>query len=241
MGRILIAVLTLALLSGCAVLKKKGAAGKEEHIDIPSRDGDRSQAFSLPGVPLKFMPPPAREKAPPAPEKENATAAAPTGAPQAQANAPAAAPEETLAAQNTPEAEEELQFHVGAAKKYYSKKQYKSAAAEYGAALRFVPAGDPRAVNLLERQGAMLLRADNCAKAGEIFRGAIKKAKDLNSSGKDLANSHLGLGYCLEKQSVIPEAIENYERARELSTGKTARARIAKTIRELKAANKPAK
>lgn len=227
MGNILIAILSLALLSGCAGMKRKQGSGQDKYIDIPSRGGEESQAMSLPGVPMKYMPPQARKKALP-PQK---------ALPEETAAAPAEPkPAEAQPVQNSPKAEEELQFHLGAAKKYYSKKYYKSAAAEYGAALSFVPAGDPRAVHILERQGAMLLRAGKYPEAGELFRGAISKAKEINTSGKDLANSHLGLAYCLEQQAKIPEAIENYEKAEKLSTSKTVKARIAKTISGLKAA-----
>jgi tetratricopeptide (TPR) repeat protein len=224
MGKILITVLTLTLLTGCMGMKKRQAPGQDEYIDIPSRNGEESQAMSLPGVPLKYMPPKAREKALP-PQK---------ALPE---ETPAPAPVEALPVQNTPKAEEELQFHLGAAKRYYSKKYYKSAAAEYGAALSFTPSGDTRTIYFMERQGAMLLRAGSYPEAGELFRGAIQKAKELNNSGKDLANSHLGLGYCLEQQGKIPEAIENYETAEKLSTSKANKARLAKTIKGLKAAN----
>ena len=98
----------------------------------------------------------------------------------------------------------------------------------------FLPAGDARAVRLLERQGAMLLRAGDAPRASEHFLSAIKKAGELKISGKDLADSYLGLGYCMEKAKRIPDAINSYEKALEFSGSKKTKARIAKTISDLK-------
>ncbi len=227
MGKILTAVLAAALLTGCSGMNRSGSQAPDEEVELPSRDSDESQAFSLPGVPLKFMPPPSREKA---------ALAAEAPAPAPEAAKPAAPATAAATAQAPTKSEEELQFHLGAAKRYAFKKQYKSAAAEYGAARSFLPPGDTRGVNLAERQGTMLMRAESYAPAAELFRGAIQKAKELSTAGTDLANAHIGLGYCLEKQGNVPEALANYEKARELSPGKAAKARLAKAISDLKAA-----
>ncbi|HCC49002.1 MAG TPA: hypothetical protein DEQ38_12940 [Elusimicrobia bacterium] len=217
-------------------MKRSGSApAEEETVELPSRDNDSSQAFSLPGVPMKYMPPQARAKA--LPPAEAAPAPKPAPAPEAApAEKPAAAA--PALAGSADQAGGDLEYHINAAKKYAFKKKYKSAAAEYGAAIPFLPAGDARAVYLLERQGAMLLRVGSEPKAQEAFAAAIKKAAELKTAGKDLANAHLGLGYCLEKKNNIPEAIKNYEKAAALSPGKKAKARIAKTISDLKAAKK---
>lgn len=224
-------------------MKRSGSAqAEDETVELPSRDSDSSQAFSLPGVPMKYMPPQARAKA--LPPAEAAPAAKPAAAEAKPAPAPAAAPAEIPAAAapapaaSTDKAGGDLEYHLNAAKRYSFQKKYKSAAAEYGAAFPFLPAGDARGVYLLERQGAMLLRAGSEAKAQEAFTVAIQKAAVLKTAGKDLANAHLGLGYCLEKKNNIREAIKNYEKAAELSAGKKAKARIAKTISDLKAAKK---
>ncbi|MDD2804157.1 MAG: hypothetical protein PHV33_01270 [Elusimicrobiales bacterium] len=231
MGKTFIVFLTLAFLTGCAGLRKSSSA-EEETVDLPSRSGDSTQAFSLPGVPLKFMPPAARPKpAAPAPAEEPPQAEAPKPAPETEPAPAAAAP--AGSADNG-----DLDYHVAAAKKYASKKQYKSAAAEYGAAVPFVPAGDARAVQFLERQGAMLLRAGAEPKAKEAFLAAIDKAKALKAGANDLANAHLGLGYCLEKAKNIPEALKNYEKARDLTTSPKLKTRIAQTITDLKAPKK---
>lgn len=97
----------------------------------------------------------------------------------------------------------------------------------------FVPAGDARAVQLLERQGAMLLRGGNEAKAQDAFKAAIAKAEDLKTSGPDLGNAYLGLGYCQEKAGKVKDAIKTYEKALELAPRK-AKAKISQTIADLK-------
>ena len=180
--------------------------------------------FALPGVPLRSEledePDAATDE-----EKEIEAALPPAGSPPAEA-APAPA---------APAAKGDLEFHLEAAGRYSARKKYRSAAAEYGAALPFLPAGDARAVRVLERQGAMLLRAGALPKAQEYFLSAIDKAKELNSSGNDLADSYLGLGYCQEKAGKVPDAIGSYEKAMQLSGSKKIKARLAKTISDLKA------
>ena len=216
-------LLVLALLAGCAGTQKSGAPAAEPQSPRVE-SGGTPPAFALPGVPLKSDL-----------EAEIAAKAQPEAAvtPPAEAS-PAATPAETAPAVAAPATGNDLEFHLGAAKRYAARRQYRSAAAEYGAALPFLPAGDARAVYLLERQGAMVLRTGSEAKAGEHFLAAIAKAKELNASGNDLANSHLGLGYCLEKAKDIPGAIANYEKALELSGSAKVKARIAETISDLK-------
>lgn len=233
MGKTICCLIVFTLLAGCAGLRS--GSREEETVELPSRDADSSQAFSLPGVPMKYMPPQGWAKPKPK-EEAPAPAAAPAAPPAEQ---PAPAPESPApAAAPAQETGGDLEFHLGAARKYAFKKQYRSAAAEYGAAVPFLPAGDARAVQLLERQGAMLLRAGDTAKAGPLFSSAISKAEELKTAGADLANAHLGLGYCLEKKGDIPGAIKSYEKARALSTSRTIKARLAKTIGDLKAAKK---
>lgn len=235
MVKIVCALITFTLLAGCA--GPRSGSRQEETVELPSRAADSSQAFSLPGVPMKYMPPqgwakPKPKEEAPAPAPVAMPARQPAPAPESPAPAPSAAPAAA------PEAGGDLEFHISAARKYAFRKQYRSAAAEYGAAVPFLPAGDARAVQLLERQGAMLLRAGDTAKAGPLFSSAISKAEELKTAGADLANAHLGLGYCLEKKGDIPGAIKSYEKARALSTSRTIKARLAKTIGDLKAAKK---
>ena len=217
-------LLVSALLAGCAGTQQSGAPAAEPQSPRVESGGGTPPAFALPGVPLKSDL-----------ETEIAAKAQPEAAvtPPAEAS-PAATPAETAPAVAAPATGNDLEFHLGAAKRYAARRQYRSAAAEYGAALPFLPAGDARAVYLLERQGAMVLRTGSEARAGEHFLAAIAKAKELNASGNDLANSHLGLGYCLEKAKDIPGAIANYEKALELSGSAKVKARIAETISDLK-------
>ena len=226
------AVLALALLAGCSGNRKSDS--DDLGLDNPREEGGIKAPtdFILPGVPMKSELPPALAEL----NKAGNPAAAPaepaaevrTAAPleiKTAAAAPAAA---------APAAKGDLEFHLAAAGKYSSRKQYKSAAAEYGAALPYLPAGDARAVFLLERQGAMLLKAGRDLKAREQFEAAIAKAKDLGVSGEDLANAYLGRGYVEEKAKKAPEAIADYEKAMELTGSKTLKARLAGTISDLK-------
>ena len=228
-----------ALFSGCAWTRKSDSG--DIVIDYPrGRNGSGTPpAFALPGVPLRndlaAAAPERKPEAPPSPAeyKPAETAAAPAVTPAAK---PAPVPAKTPAPAPAPAAKtaEDFEFHFSAAKRYAGKKQYRSAAAEYAAAGGYLPAGDARAVHLLERQGAMLLRAGDEPKAQERFRGAIETAKLIGHSGNDLANAHLGLAYCLEKAGKVPDALQNYERALALSSNKTIKARIAETIGGLK-------
>lgn len=238
MRKTLTILLAVSFLAGCGGARKPAKADKsDESVELPSRRAEESQSFSLPGVPLKFMPPPARAKAPaqaqapaaPAPAAKPAPAEA-KPAPAEEKPAPAAAPAESAA-------NGDLEYHLSSARKYTAKKKYRSAAAEYAAAVPFLPAGDARAVLLLERQGSMLLRAGSEPKAKEAFLAAIKKAEELKvAGGNDLSNAHLGLGYCFEKANNKAEALKNYEKAKELTDSKRTKAKISKTIADLKAA-----
>ena len=196
-------------------MRKSGKSGSAPKNPPKKAAAKTSPAFALPGVPMANDQP-----AEPAGEKKTET----TAAPSAEAR-----PAEAAAVSG-----KDLEFHLDAAAKHSTKKRFRSAAAEYGAAIPFLPAGDARAVRLLERQGAMQLRAGSMAKAREHFLAAIEKAKELNSSGIDLADSYLGLGYCQEKEAKIQDAISSYEKALELSASKNVKARIANTISDLK-------
>ena len=238
------AVLCLTVLSGCAWTRKSDSS--DIVIDYPrGRNGNGTPPpFALPGVPLRsdLAPAAAPERKAEAPAPSRAaeyrpaeTAAAPAAPAVPAEPKPAPAPAKTpapAAAASAPA--EDFDFHFSAAKRYAGKKQYRSAAAEYAAAGGYLPAGDARAVHLLERQGAMLLRAGDEPKARERFRGAIETAKLTGHAGNDLANAHLGLAYCLEKAGKVPDALQNYERALALSSNKTIKARIAETIGGLK-------
>ena len=233
------AVALLALLAGCSGSRK---ADRDLDLDLlPERaDEGAAPAFALPGVPLKSE----LDEAAPATAAPAASAAEPAAqAPAPAQSGPAPAAEElpgavpepapAAAAQEDPG---DLTFHLSAARRYAAKRKYLSAAAEYGAAGPFVPAGDPRAVHALERQGAMLLKAGRAEKARGLFLAAIDKAGELKVSNEDLANAYLGLGYCQETAKQVPEAVASYEKAREISRNARTRARLAKTIAALKKA-----
>jgi tetratricopeptide (TPR) repeat protein len=230
------AALILVLLAGCSGNRKSDS--DDLGLDNPRAVSgiQTPKDFVLPGVPMKSELPPAlaelnKAEVPAAPGEVTKTEA-PAEAP-AEVKTATAAPAEAVPA---PASNKDLEFHLAAAGKYFSRKQYKSAAAEYDAALPFLPAGDARAVRLLERQGAMLLKARKDLKAQEQFEAAIAKAKELNASGEDLANAYLGLGYCQEKAKKAPEAIASYEKAIELTGSKDLKARLAGTINDLKKA-----
>lgn len=229
--------MSLLLLAGCFGSRKTksggGAAKNPREKAAPE--------FALPGVPMKsdseaLLP----EEKKPEPAAEPVEEAKPAEAKPAEAKPAEAKPAEAKAAETAPAASGDLEFHLAAASKYSAKKRYRSAAAEYGAAVPFLPAGDARAVRLLERQGAMMLKAGNEARAQEHFLSAVNKAQELKSSGKDLADSYLGLGYCQEKANKVAEAVDSYEKARALSDSKKVKDRITKTISDLKAKAKPA-
>lgn len=169
----------------------------------------------------------------PADKAKNKTAS--TAAAVAPADAPSGVPATSSAVKPAPAADHsDLKFHLSAAKRYYARKKYLSAAAEFKAAAQFLPAGDVRAVYLLERQGAMLLRARQLDKAQEDFKAAIAKAGEVGSSGEDLANAYLGLGYCEERTGKTAEAVGNYQKAMAFTSRKMIKARLADTIAGLK-------
>lgn len=237
----------MALLAGCSGMRKSDSDALG--LDKPLNGADLASApdYALPGVPLRsevmrdVPPTPPAEKAP-VPEVTPPAGTKTAEAKPAEAKPAEAAPAETVSAAAAPagtkpaaaDTGKDLAFHMAAAAKYSARKKYRSAAAEYGAAVEFLPAGDERAVRLLERQGAMMLKAGAVSKARPYFEAAIGKAKDLNVSGKALADSYLGLGYCQEKAKKVQDAIDSYQKALELTGGKTAKDRISQTIIDLK-------
>jgi len=219
-------VLSLLFLAGCFGSGKPKSGGGAINPRVKA-----APEFALPGVPMKS------DSEAILPEEKKPELAS---EPAEEAKPEEAKPAEAKPAETAAPASGDLEFHLAAASKYSARKRYRSAAAEYGAAVPFLPAGDARAVRLLERQGAMMLRAGNEARAREHFLAAINKAKELKSSGKDLADSYLGLGYCQEKANKAAEAVDSYEKARALSDSKKVKDRITKTISDLKAKAKPA-
>lgn len=223
-------LLVLTLAVGCSGTRSAGdSAGNAAPRTPPT--------FALPGVPLREDIPAAE---PAAEEDSPAPAAAAPAAPAETAPVTAAVPENAAPAAApaavNPENEKELAFHLRSARRYAAAKRYRSAAAEYGASLAFLPAGDARAVHALERQGAMLLRAGDSAKALEHFQAAIGKANGMKAPDKDVANAYLGLGYCQEQAKNIADALVSYEKAVNFSPSPKIKARIAKTISDLKKA-----
>ncbi|MDA8130847.1 MAG: hypothetical protein M0011_05005 [Elusimicrobia bacterium] len=240
MQKALTAVLIPALLAGCAMFRK-GQDTASRPVENPRTEAiGAPPAFALPGIPLKNDGPDAARPAahpekkavtPPAAEEDKQTKADPPPA----APAAAAQPAEPAAVPAAPASGgKDLEFHLSAARKYSARKKYLSAAAEYRAALGYIPAGDPRAVHALEREGAMTLRAGDTAKAAEYFEAAIKKASDLGVTGNDLSNAHLGLGYCLERSKDVSGAIANYEKALKYTSSKAVKARLNETLQSLK-------
>jgi len=223
------AVLMLAaVFAGCSGWRKSDSS--DSLIDNSREESSiaKPPAYALPGVPLKNDIPSAlpAEVKPAAPKPAEPEPTAPKPAePEPAGVKPAGTADDTG---------KDLAFHLAAAGKYAARKSYRSAAAEYGAAIPFLPVGDARAVHLLERQGAMMLRAGDEPKARERFLASIRKAEELKTSGNDLAAAYLGLGYCQEKEKKAPDAITSYEKAMELSGSKVIKARIAKTINDLK-------
>lgn len=233
MQKTLSMVLALALLAGCSWIRRSDSGAAENKTG--GSDSFTTPPQALPGFPLGSVRPHVPAKA---------RAAAPAGAPVAAPAAPADDLPAATASSGVGAAElkqpaaaadpGDLTFHIAAADNYSARKKYRSAGAEYGAALRYLPDGDARAVHLLERQGAMLLKAGAAPKAKEYFLSAIKKAEELHAEGNDLADAQLGLGYCFEKENKLPEAISSYKKAMELTSSKAVKAKLSKTISDLK-------
>jgi tetratricopeptide (TPR) repeat protein len=243
-------LLIFSLLAGCSGNTKSDSA---LGLDSPPDRGANGKVpvFALPGVPMKseMEADETAKKSEPAAEAPAADpSAAPAalhsakplgalpGVPPPAAPAPAKPLEPAVAAPAAPAADSgDLTFHLNAAKKYAAKRRYRSAAAEYEAAVPFLPAGDARAVRLLERQGAMMLKLNKKDKAQGYFEAAVAKAKDLNAPAADgLGEAYLGLGYCQEKAGKAQDAVASYEKAMELSDSKTVKARLADSIAALK-------
>lgn len=217
MRRILAASAVLALLSGCGM---KSAGNRDADFVNPRNTSSIGAplSFALPGVPLQSEMPGYAGAEPVPPPKQ----------------AGAKRPPSKYAPAEVPGTKADYEFHLSEARRYASKKKHLSAAAEYKAALGLLLADDPLTVHALERQGAMMLRANSTAKARKHFIAAIAKAKDLNLRNNDLAKAHLGLGFCQEKSKQIPEAIASYEKVLKFSTSSFIKRRVEKTISDLK-------
>jgi len=226
-------VFVIALLAGCSWQSRsdRRSAGKSTRGD--DSFSVTAPPFVLPGVPLGSARPTITSRVQPAAPATAAVPEAPEEAQQPEGEPTAAELKDVGAAPAQAVKNGDLDFHLAAADKYAAKKKYRSAAAEYGAAQGSLPARDPGAVHLLERQGAMFLKAGAVLKAQGYFDSAIKKAGELKTAGEDLAEAYMGLGYCQEKANKVPEAIASYGKARDYSGKRTVKARLSKTISEL--------
>ena len=253
MRKEILTAVSLFVLAGCAGAGRH--ADDLSDMDAMDRAAAASPSYALPGVPLQkapraaaaapaalpgfseeespaAVPAPAPAAAPAAAQKPAAPAAARKHAAPQSSTASAALPDQAPAAAAGKSGD--LDFHVASAKKYFAGKKYRSAAAEYKAALPYLPSGDPREVNLLERQGAMDLKAGLGAKAKALFLSAISRASELGVSGEDLANAHVGLGYCLEKENDKDGAAEHYRKAAAITSSRQLKARLNGAIKDLK-------
>lgn len=120
---------------------------------------------------------------------------------------------------------------------YFSRKEYKSALAEYGAALSALAPDDGRRVYGLERQAAACLKLNDLNKAREFYLAAIMTAKKMNLGGKDLVNSYLGLAYCFGRSGKTGLAAKNYRKALSLSESEAVRNKIRTILEKLESAD----
>jgi|GEM_PF-510338 len=153
---------------------------------------------------------------------------------EAQALEPVSPPlAPTEAAADVPEWEKAYQAFTASADSYVEDKDYLSAAKEYASALKTLPENDSRRIFIFEREGQTALKLKNIQKAKDYYLASIKISNKLNFPETIVINSYLGLAYCFEQSGNITPAIRNYEKALELSSNTTTKARIWRILDKL--------
>lgn len=119
------------------------------------------------------------------------------------------------------------------ARSHTARKEYKKAYSEYEHALAVLPKTDARRIFALERQGMLLLKEKNLAKAKKAYLDAIQTAKHLKNTGRDTMNAYSGFAYCLKKEGDIDGAARNYQIAMDLAVDDKAKTKIKKALDKL--------
>lgn len=109
-----------------------------------------------------------------------------------------------------------------------------SAFAWYGKASESIPPEDKRQTHILERQGLILVKQNNCTRAKKFYSAAVKTAKKNNLRGKDVANAYSGLAYCQEKSGNSEWAASNYRAAITATDDAALKAKLQKRLAALK-------
>jgi tetratricopeptide (TPR) repeat protein len=123
---------------------------------------------------------------------------------------------------------------ITAAEETLGRNELDKAFALYGSASESIPTDDKRQTRVLERQGLILIKQNNCARAKRFYSAAIRTAKKHNLRGRDVAGAYSGLAYCQEKSGDPDWAAANYRAAINVTDDAALKAELQKRLAGLK-------
>jgi len=133
--------------------------------------------------------------------------------------------------------QEGYEDYIKKADKYLSLDDLDNAFNEYGKASKSISVDDERQIYILERQGYILAKQNNCTRAKKFYASSINLSKKLNVKNKDVVNAYLGLAYCQKEEGNSEMAIKNYKAALKMTDNPATRKKIKKKIKEIDGEN----
>jgi hypothetical protein len=124
--------------------------------------------------------------------------------------------------------------YMTAAEEALGRNELDKAFALYGKASESIAPEDKRQTRILERQGLILIKQNNCARAKRFYSAAIRTAKKHNLRGRDVAGAYSGLAYCQEKSGDPGWAAANYRAAINATDDAALKAELQKRLAALK-------
>jgi predicted negative regulator of RcsB-dependent stress response len=129
--------------------------------------------------------------------------------------------------------QEGYEDYIKKADEYLSLDDLDNAFNEYGKALKSISVDDERQIYILERQGYILDKQNNCTRAKKFYASAINLSKKLNVKNKDVVNAYLGLAYCQKEEGNSEMALKNYKAALKITDNPSTKKKIEKKIKEI--------
>ena len=129
--------------------------------------------------------------------------------------------------------QEGYEDYIKKADEYLSLDDLDNAFNEYGKASKSISVDDERQISILERQGYILAKQNNCARAKKLYASSINLSKKLNIKNKDVINAYLGLAYCQKEEGNSEMALKNYKAALKITDNPATKKKIEKKIKEI--------
>jgi len=130
--------------------------------------------------------------------------------------------------------EDSYEEHMENAEIYWRENNRVQAFEEYEKALSLLPEDSMIRIQILERQGLLLLEQKEYIKAKKTYVKSINIAKASKVKNRDVVSAYLGLAYCLAKTGNKKWARANYKKAWKLTDSEETKSKIERSLENLK-------